>query len=554
VNGNATSAGDSASEVHVTQPDAVEVEVFRYACASVVDELEVDLTRTAYSPLIYEYKDYCVGVLTPGFELLTQSEGSLPMFLGTLGPQVRDCVELIGGENLEDGDVFVTNYAPMNGSHLNNTTCATPVFDGDEIVAYIAIRAHWADVGGIVPGSISWDARDIFQEGTQYRGLRVERAGQIVPEVLATIQANTRMHAEVTGDLMAQLAACRKGRDRWADRVSRRWRSSDITKLVEAQAELSRSAAERAVEALPDGEYEATCRLDDSGIVGTEPLPLTVKLIVQGRRMTVDFSQMPPQVPAPINAGRICGAVASARLAFKQMLVPERPADEWLFGALDVTIPDGTVLSATGDAPMAWWSTIPGSVIDLIFRAVGSRFPELVPAGHHATMGGFVISGLDAQGHRFLCMDTALGGFGGNADADGYGPLKTLMHSDNKDIAAEIMEAGYPLRVVSNRLRREAAGRGLHRGGYGTEKIIEVLAPVDLGTSMDRTLDPPWGLAGGEPGVPGDFEILEPAAQGWRSVKKAASVPLDPGTLIRIRSAGGGGWGTPPRDTQEAVR
>ena len=178
---------EAASEP--SAPDALELEIFRYAVESVVDELDINITRTAHSPLVYEYKDYSVGIVTRDFRMLSQSKYNLPIFVADVGEPVEDAVGVIGEDRLQPGDIFLTNYVPANGSHLNNVVAAAPVFDASgHVAAYITIRTHWPDVGGLEPGSLSWQARSILHEGVQYRGLKIVSAGRLVPEVLATIQ------------------------------------------------------------------------------------------------------------------------------------------------------------------------------------------------------------------------------------------------------------------------------------------------------------------------------------------------------------------------------
>ena len=526
-----------------TPADALELEIFRYATSSVVDELELNLTRTAYSELIYEYKDYSVGVLTHDFKLLTQSEGSIPLFVADLGPQVMDAVGVIGEQNLEDGDIFVSNYAPANGQHLNNVTCAAPIFQEGGIVAYVAIRAHWTDIGGLAPTSTSWDATDIFQEGVQYRGLRVVRAGKLVPEVMATFQANSRMPHYIYGDVTAQISACRLARERWGSRVAGKWSVAEQAQLVRLQAEQSAALTRSAIAALPDGEYEADCLMDDSGKAGTDPLPLKVRLRVEGDKFVVDYSQLPPQVRTPINTGAGGGATSIARCAFKMLFAPERPADEWLFDPLTVEIPDGTLLSAVGDAPMGFWNTTTPTMVDLILKAVGSRAPEFVPAGHHGSLGMLSWAGQDANGRTWVLPESGSGGFGGHSQGEGYGPLRTLCHGDNRGFPAELIEERFPLRVLSFELWRESAGEGEFRGGYGTERVTQALADLTLSTSLDRTLQPPWGMAGGTDAVPGSIQVQVPGEETWTSLTKVTGYPLPAGSLVRQRHAGGGGWG-----------
>jgi N-methylhydantoinase B len=526
--------------------DAVEAEIFRFATTSVVDEIELNLTRTAYSELIYEYKDYCVGIVTANFELLTQSGGSMPIFVGDLGPQVRDAVEAIGVGALAQGDVFIHNWSGVNGQHLNHVACTTPVFAGGVIVAYIVIRAHWADVGGSAPTSLSWHARSIFDEGVQYRGLRIMRAGELVPEVLATVQANTRSPAAITGDLMAQVAGCNLGCSRWADRISQRWSQNELAELIAFQSRESAALARAAVRRIPDGHYVASARLDNAGVDGSEPVDLHIGVTVNGDSMEIDFTGMPPQVSTPINIGVFGGAINIARLAFKALCMPERPSDEWMFDPLKVVAPPGTVVSASADAPKGFWVMIPPTAVDLVLKAIGARHPELVPAGHHGTVSGIFFTGTrETSGEFWLAIESYGGGFGASATADGYGPLKSFIHGDNPGIPIELLEARFPLRIRSTRLRREAGGEGRYRGGAGIERIVEALEPFALQTAFDRTIDPAWGLAGGQPGLPGEVHVLQPGTDTWVATSKVTGFPLQRGALVRIRTAGGGGWGVP---------
>lgn len=530
----------------LSSPDPLELEIFRYAVEAVVDELDANITRTAHSPLVYEYKDYSVGLVTHDFRLLSQSKYNLPIFLADLGEPVRDAVDVIGVERLKPGDIFLTNYSPANGSHLNNVVCSSPIYHPDgRISGYLTIRTHWPDVGGLVPGSVSWDARSILHEGVQYRGLKIVDAGELVPEVLATIQANTWLPRLVTGDLMSNIAACTLGVTRWQEQVGKRWTFAQIEELIDAQFDASARLARAKISELPDGEYRATAEMDDSGAPGTPPLRLSVRIVIAGDRLLVDLSDLPPQVDTPINCGATGGAVSAVRVAFKALVAPERPADDGLFQPLDVTIPPGTVMSAVDNAPMGWWNQLPPTLIDLILRAIGERLPELVPAGHYGSVLLLSMKGLEADGAWWIAIAAGQGGFGATSEADGYGPLMTLMHGDNPRIADEILEGQFPLRVLSRRLRRTAGGRGLHRGGPGVEMTFEAVTPMFMRTSINRTRTPAWGLAGGESGKPGEIHLTEPGGTRWKRVGQVSHLPIEPGTRVRVRTGGGGGWGTP---------
>src|SRR5690606_4549659 len=197
-----------------------------------------------------------------------------------MGLPVADAVKVIGADTLEPGDAFITNYARVAGQHLNNVILAQPIFLADEVFGYFCIRAHWADVGGLVPGSMSWEADSIYQEGVQYRGLIVCKAGELRPDALATVEANTRMPKYVMGDLMAQLGAATLGVQRLTSRLLERWRPEEIRELVRRQYDESEQLARSAIAALRSDSFDASVKLDDSGAPGTDPLEigLTVRI------------------------------------------------------------------------------------------------------------------------------------------------------------------------------------------------------------------------------------------------------------------------------------
>jgi len=532
--------------------DKLDIELFRNITGTVLDEIEVNVTRTAYSHLVYEIKDYTVGLLSSDFELMAQSQLSLPVFLADLGTPVQDAAHIIGIQKLAPGDVFITNYAPVQGQHLNNIVAAAPIFADGEVMAYVAIRAHWSDIGGLVTGSMSWNAREIFHEGIQYRGLRVMRGGELVPEVLATILANTRLEEYVHGDLMAQLGGCVLGCRRWEERIASKWDPPAVKELWRLQRQQSAELARRRIREIPDGLYEAECLLDDAGEVGTNPLLLKVKVLVDNERMVIDFTEFPPQVATPINSGVNGGAMSTGRLAYKILIAPDYPADQGLFDPLDFKVVEGTVMTATKGAPMGHWNALMPTVPELILRAIGQRCPELVPAGSHGTMAICDFSGRDGDGNWWHTSDTRSGGFGGSAHADGFSPLKTIGHGDSRDIPAEILEARFPLKVHCRAFLPNSAGRGKNRGGWGVERIIEVMDDIFINTSINRTVDPPWGLAGGEPGQPGSIDVKRHGDENWCETRKVSMFELPKGSLVRIRTAGGGGWGLSGERTEDA--
>ncbi|TPG32481.1 hydantoinase B/oxoprolinase family protein [Mycolicibacterium hodleri] len=530
--------------------DPLESEIFRYTTQSITEELEINITRTAYSPLIREIQDYAVALVNTDFLPYTQSNASIPIFVTDMGEPVREAVSTIGIENLEPGDVFVINSG--SGQHLNNTVLGTPLYHGEVITGYLAIRSHWADVGGLVPGGQAMGARSIFHEGTRYHGLRIMRRGEIVPEVLATIQVNTYQKEMLTGDMMAQLSACMLGARRWQERVVPRWDADAVKKVVDAQLAASTEYARRIISELPDGTATTTheWQFTQGGV--RADLKFSLTLTVEGDRMVVDMSGMPPQSELPLNAGAIGGGLAAAKLAFRYLVAGDVPTDAGFFAPLEIQLPAGTIVSATGDAPMAYWNTTLPLIIDMFLRAVGQLDPERVPAAHYGSVGGLMLYGPLPDGSWWRSTEAAPGGLGAESDADGYGPVKCLILGNTKNSPIEMIEARFPLRYHSMELRRDSGGAGRHRGGPGTSKVIEVLEDVWFDAYAEPSMGAP-GLAGGKPGSIGSVHVKTPDSVDW-AVPEGSNTgvsSLKAGTLIRHVSGGGGGWGTPPdEDTQ----
>ncbi|MET4898522.1 hydantoinase B/oxoprolinase family protein [Sphingomonadaceae bacterium jetA1] len=549
----AVEGGEVAAGVGHGSTDPLEREIFRYTAASITEELEGNITRTAYSPLIQESQDYCVSLVSADYRPFMQSEASIPIFVSDMGEVVRDAVAVIGVDTLSPGDVFVTNYG--SGQHLNNVVLGAPLFHGDRLTAYIAIRAHWADVGGLVPGGQTMAARSIFQEGTRYRGLRLMRAGEIVPEVLATLQANTYQREALTGDMMAQLGACVLGARRWTERVVARWSADETTALIAAQLAASEAFARRAIRDLPDGVYsdERRWQFDFGGVAVDMAFRLEIR--IEGDRMICDLSGMPPQTTLPINCGAIGGAMAAVRLAFRYLIGGDAPTDGGFFAPLEVIVPPGTIVSAGEEAPMGFWNMTMPLLIDMFVAAIGNTHPERVPASHFGSIGGLMISGRRESGERWLMVEGLIGGLGAECDADGYGPVKCLMLGNMKGIPLEMAEARYPLRYRSISLDRESGGVGKYRGGPGAAKVIELLAPCSVDTYPEPAV-PAKGLAGGGAGKLSSVRVRRPGSDEWLPLAGSSAQigPLPAGTLIRQISGGGGGWGRPDSDSgQEKV-
>jgi N-methylhydantoinase B len=534
--------------------DPVTAEVIRRRLVAIADEVDVNITRTAFSPYIYEYKDYAVGIVDKNGDLICQCTAGMPVFVAdVMRAAVQDGLELYGADNLHDGDIVVTNYAGTIGQHLNNVTMYTPIYVADQPlpIGFMVVVMHWIDVGGRDIGSLSKFATDIFQEGIQFRTVKLRSRGEAVPEIYRMIEHNTRFPVEMMGDINSQIGGCLLGRDSVAELVER-YGVDTFRGALEAIWNQSEAEARAAIRAIPDGTYTAEAVLDDDGL-NPGSLPCKVTVTVQGDEMTIDLSELPAEVNAPMNSGRSGGGSTVARLALRYLLLPEGDANEGTFRPLKLILPEGTIVSARPTAPMGSYNSALPTLIDLVIRALGAALPDRVAAGHYGTFSTLAYAGRHPEtGVYWQCHDSGFGGWGALHDMDGPGPFRTMCHGDTRLIPIETHEASYPFMIESFSLRADSGGPGEFRGGLGLERRYLMLAPCRISTRFERTLCPAWGMNGGRDGQPG--HVLIERADGTTQVALKEAVMLKAGDRVRIRTGGGGGYGDPMRRDRERVR
>lgn len=526
-----------------TRVDPVTLEVIQHALVAAVDEMEVTIMRTAYSPIVYEVRDFCAALLDLNGGIIAQARGGMPIFLSDLGTPVLDAVEKIGKETFSPGDAVLTNEPYVSGQHLNNTVVFTPIFLENEHLGYAAVRAHWVDVGGGVPSSFSTSSRDIYSEGLIIDAVPVRRRGEPVAEIERMLRANIRFPEESFGDMAAQIAACRIGENRFA-RLTAKYGRDTILAAIGRLWDRSDRQARSGVEEMPDGLYKATAQLDDDG-AGSGPVTIAVAVQVAGDQMEVDFSGTSEQLAGNINCGA-SAATSAARVAFKSIFSPEAPANEGSFRALTVHVPKGSFLNAERPAAMTQWSASMPIVIDTVLRALSQADSSIstVPAGHHGSLSPYIWIGTGGAGGSFVHIDTLSGGWGASLGHDGGVGIKTLMHGDTYNVAIEVEEALFPLRVRQYSLRPDSGGPGKWRGGLGSVREYEVLEDISLTFAFERSTCPPWGLEGGLEGEGHRCEIERP--DGTREkFNRGTMVQCPRGTIVRMISGSGGGFGDP---------
>ncbi len=531
--------------------DPITLEVIRHGLVAIANQIDANIKRTAFSPYIYEYNDFAVGLTDADGQLVAQCTGGMPPFVAdSVGTAVRDGLAIYGAGRLRHGDVVLCNHAAVQGQHLNNTVMFTPIRTGRErsrLIGFFAINVHWIDIGGAVPRST-----DIFMEGLQLRSIKLWSEGEPIEEVYRIIESNTRQPTELMGDIAAQLAGCLLGRDLTLE-LAEKYGEATFGRAVELILDQSEAAARALIAAMPDGTYRAETYLDNDRF-GDEPLPIKVKVVVAGDELTVDYSEMAAEVKGPINSGYFGGGQTTARVAFKYLMGAGEMANEGTFRPLKLVLPPGKILSAAPTAPMGNYSTPFPTVIDAVLRALEQAVPERVPGGHFGTHSGVRFYGRRADGSYFGTHDSGHGGWGACATHDGSGPFRTMAHGDTRIIPLELQEASLPIRIEEFSLRADSAGAGTFRGGLGFRKTYRILAPCTVQTNLDRTKFPPWGVRGGNEAAPGRFMLVDGETGERKAIGKEKGLALKPGDLLWVETGGGGGYGPPGARRLEAIQ
>jgi len=530
----------------------ITVEVVRNGLAHIANEMATVLRKTSYNMMIYEVRDYCVGIVDPDGNILAQNFGALPIFLADLGPAIVDGVRTHGRDGFQPGDVLIMNHPYVCGQHLNNVVVYTPFFHERELVAFLAVRAHWIDIGGTRVGFGFSGTREIYEEGLQFRSLKLYRGTEPNQDILQIITDNVRFAESCLGDLRAQIAACRVGDRGLAALVSRYGREVFLHCLETIWRQSELLAREKLARIEP-GRYEAEALFDSDGVDLEKPVPLKVRVEVGGGEMTIDFSEMSEQVSGSINSGE-SGAVAAARVAFKSFVAPDSAIDEGCFRPLKIVIPPGKILSAEPPAPVGNWSRTLPTVIDLILRALAPAMPDKVAAGHKGDMGGYAFFGINPKnGRRFLCQTIMGGGWGGRAHEDGESATVSMCQGDVQNAPVELQELYYPVLIERQQLRESSGGAGKFRGGLGIEIAVRVLCDAFTNINIERQRTAPWGIFGGACGAKAKALVKPTGDDPGSWLTKKPNYPLKKGGSIVFFTAGGGGYGPPSERAPELI-
>jgi N-methylhydantoinase B len=531
--------------------DPVTTEIVRNGLIAVTEEMKTNLMRTAYNIIIYEALDFTTGLFTPRGETVSIGIG-LPMFIRGMAETVKAKIRHFGAGNIKPGDIYVTNDAYLTGSHLNHVTLTLPIFHRGLLVGFSCCMAHWLDIGGTLGGMTT----DIYAEGLQIPILKYQDRGTVNEDLVDIIRQNVRLPSRAMGDLRAQVTAVKTGERRFLELIERYGRGAVQGGIAAIMDHADKSARAR-TRTIPDGVYEAESYMDDDGVDIGKPVPIRVKVEVKGDQMVVDLTDVSRQVRGFYNSGITTGH-ACAQVAYKCLTSPtDYPINDGSFRSLKSIVPPGRVVSATRPAPMRWWMTYPMTIVDTIFKALAPAIPDRVIAGHHADLLVAACHGINPRSAEFFIANFGPlgGGWGAKRSQDGVSATVCINDGDTHNSPNEQAEAKFPLVVESYRLVPDSGGAGRHRGGLGVERVVRARTAITMNTQIERAHCRPWGLQGGLAGTGNDVALR--LGGSWKTDFPNAKVlvaALKAGDAFRIRSGGGGGYGSPLEREAELVQ
>lgn len=533
--------------------DPVTLAVLKGRLEQIADEMDATLYRSAFNPIIAEARDACHGLYdaTNG-DTLVQGTKGLPIFVGAMAFAVRAVIAKVAVDGaLVAGDTFLFNDPYDGGTHLNDFRLVRPVFRDGRLFCWLASVGHWLDIGGNVPGNYNPRATESHQEGVRFPPVKLIRAGVMQQDILDILAANSRVPQSNWGDLNGQLNALDLGERRLTELLDE-YGDASVAEAFDLLMDRAEALMGAEIEALPDGNYTFEDFLDNDGVVD-EPLRIALEMRIAGGRMVLDMSGSSPPCAGPVNIS-VATTVAACYVALKHAF-PDVPANAGVLRPVEVIAPETTLLGARPPRPVAGYTETILRLIGVIFGALAKARPATATAAPFGTINALSLSGLRADGTRWVMFSFFGGGLGGNPESDG------LHHANNPISTAtippvEILEAANPVMFTQWALRPDSGGPGLHRGGVGAVYEIEALAPgvTEIALLGERGRFAPFGVAGGEAGAMNTFRW--DAADGPHTppmASKVVGVSLRQGCRLRLESPGGGGWGDPLARPVEAV-
>lgn len=509
--------------------DAIALSIFANRIDAICGEMGVTLQKSAFSPNIRDRLDYSCAVFDAQGALCAQA-AHIPVHLGSMAFAMKDVVAEI---SWSAGNMLVLNDPYRGGTHLPDVTLIAPLFINNELIGFVANRAHHADIGGETPGSMPLSS-SLSEEGLIIEPTLLVKNDQLDERYFASLMKNMRNKQESSGDFVAQIAANRRGLVRLRALIEKMGMKHYLSSLLQLN-HYAATLARKSLAEIRDGEYAFSDVLDDDGQGNNNITIMATVKFAQGN-ITVDFTGTAPQVKGNINCP-LSVTAAAVYYVFRCLMPAQTPACAGSFSNIHILAAENSLLNASYPSAVAAGNVETSTrIVDVVLGALAQALPDKIPAASHGSMNNLAMGYVgDADLPAWDYYETIGGGMGASSVSDGLDAVQTHM-TNTLNTPIEALEMKYPLRISKYQIRRGSAGKGQHCGGEGLIREYEFLAPAQVTLLSERRRHKPWGLRGGEAAAKAANYLNNKPLPG------KCSIHVKKGDVLTVVTAGGGGY------------
>lgn len=530
--------------------DMVTVLVVNNRLKEIQNVMMQTLYRTGYSVILRESKDGSAGI--------TDKDGNFlnAVAIGILhAPAYKSCIKAIqsawSSEEIQAGDMFIFNDPYTTGCfHTPDIGLVAPIFYKDELIAFATSVSHKPDIGGIVPGSMSANARSLFHEGIIIPPVKLYERGRLNESMMRLIMRNSRTSYLLGGDIRGQAGCVRQG-TQMLEQLCDEYGVEVVLGSFDELINITERRMRAELEALPDGETEVERHLDDDGVDFTQPVKIHLRLKKNGDRISFDFSGSAPQTIGPVNAGPsiVESMIVMTLVGF---IDPDIEINQGVMKVVDLILPEGSVINPTFPAPHGTYAPTGRMVRHCIIAGLSELFPEKGIAEPGGGTGALTFGYHQSKsGQSKVQYEITWPALGANAGADGANLIGTILNWASV-APIEILETEYPVRLREFSVRQNSGGTGKHRGGLAYVREYEVLEDCSFTARVSGIKFAAQGIQEGKGPQPCRL-ILNPGTSNERELPSLISLDLHAGDIIRHELSGGGGYGNPLERNRDAV-
>lgn len=535
--------------------DQIIVSVLSNRLKSICGQMGVTIEKSAHSPLLVEGRDFSLGLYAADGTLIEQTE-YIPILGYATVPGVKAIVNYFK-DDVYPGDVFLHNDTYTGGNQNSDWKVVKPVFFEGELVAWTAIIAHQADVGGAVPGSYNPHATDLWQEGLRITPLKIIKKGKKRKDVWDLVFGNVRLPV-VADDVTAMIGGCTVGERELISLLEH----YGIETLNEAIKEIFKSTeriAKKIIKDLPNGTYSSSILAYDDGFDHEKEMNIDLAIRVEDEHITFDFTGTHPQTKGYVNAP-LPVTISSVMIAFFMLSDQDFPHNDAIHNCIDVIVPEGTMLNPRFPAATGFGNHLSDQIVTVIMMALSEVLPQRVTAGWNPLLCG-IINGVDEETNEQyvdILLNGSKGGSGGTYGADGFNHIGLI--ASGGALAAqdpEMFERTMPLFLHKYEYAQDSAGAGQWRGGWGVETIFEIKSPgaqLSIFGDGGSKETAGKGLLGGTDGGINSITLKYPNGEEYQAKMKDLISDIPAGTVFSQIAGGGGGYGDPKKRPIELVK